>query len=91
MKVISFALSLAFNFDVYLLDELTATGDFAFKKKCKKAIKSLYAKSSFIIATHDLATLKQYCQRALIIHNKTITDYLDVEEALRQHKKNLNL
>jgi len=84
---VSFALSLAINFDVYLLDELTATGDAAFKKKCKTAIKSLYKKSSFIIATHDLTNLKEYCQRALLIHKKTISVYTDVEEALHQHKK----
>ena len=88
---VSFALSLAINFNVYLLDEVTATGDFAFKKKCKAAIQSLYKKSSFIIATHDLATLKQYCQRALLIHNRSIIDYSDVEEALRHHKRLLNL
>ena len=84
---VSFALSLALKFDVYLLDELTATGDAAFKKKCKTAIKSLYKKSSFIIATHDLTNLKEYCQRALLIHKKTISVYTDVEEALHQHKK----
>ena len=84
---VSFALSLAINFNVYLLDELTATGDAAFKKKCKEAIKSLYKKSSFIIATHDLNNLKEYCHKALLIHNKSITEYNDIEEALHQHKK----
>ena len=53
---LSFALSLAVDFNVYLLDELTATGDLALKK-CKEAINDLHKKSSFIIATHDLATL----------------------------------
>ena len=88
---LSFALSLAIDFNVYLLDELTATGDFAFRNKCSEAIQNLHKKSSFIIATHDLTTLKQYCQRALLIHNKTIIDYSDVEEALNHHKKLLTL
>ncbi len=88
---VSFALSLAIDFNVYLLDEVTATGDLAFKKKCKKAIQNLYNKSSFIIATHELTTLKKYCQRALLIHNKNIIDYSDIEEALLQHKKILNV
>ena len=70
---------------------MTATGDLAFKKKCSDAINDLHKKSSFIIATHNLATLKQYCQRALLIHNRTIIDYSDVEEALRHHKKLLSL
>jgi len=88
---VAFALSLAIKFDVYLLDEVTATGDLAFKKKCKKAIKSLHSKSSFIIATHNLANLKSYCQRALLIDNGTITEFDDVKEALNQHKINLNI
>ena len=32
---VSFGLSLAFKFDVYLLDEVTATGDMGFREKCK--------------------------------------------------------
>ena len=88
---VSFALSLAINFNVYLLDEVTATGDLAFKEKCKNAIKSLHKKSSFIIATHNLSKLKEYCNRALLLHNGSIIEYADVEEALNQHKKILNV
>ena len=32
---VSFGLSLAFRFDVYLLDEVIATGDLGFREKCK--------------------------------------------------------
>ena len=84
---VSFALSLAVDFDVYLLDEVTATGDLSFKTKCKEAIRSLYKKSSFIIATHNLTDLKEYCQRALLIHNKSIIEYSNVEDALNHHKE----
>ena len=88
---VSFALSLAIKFDVYLLDELTATGDSAFRNKCKNAIKSLYKDSSFIIATHNLNNLKEYCHRALLIHNRSIEEYSDVEEALNRHNNLLNV
>ena len=88
---VSFGLSLAVNFDVYLLDELTATGDYAFRKKCKEAIKALYKRSSFIIATHDLSNLKEYCNKAILINNRSIIEYSNVEEALMEHKKILSL
>ena len=38
---LKFAISLAFDFDVYLSDELTAVGDVSFKKKAKQAFADL--------------------------------------------------
>ncbi len=45
---VSFALSLAINFNVYLLDEVTATGDFAFKKNAKQ-LSNLYIKNQVLL------------------------------------------
>lgn len=55
---LAFALSMAFDFDYYLIDEVTAVGDLNFRKKCKKVLKQKLKKSNVIIASHNIETLK---------------------------------
>ena len=75
---VSFGLSLAFRFDVYLLDEVIAKGDIGFKAKCKEAIKNLKKNSSFIIASHNFPFLKANIDKAYILYNKGIKEYYDI-------------
>ena len=79
---ISFGLSLAFKFDVYLLDEVIAKGDAGFKSKCKKALKELRKTSSFIIVSHNYDFLKRNIDLAYLIDNQTLTAYKDVSKAI---------
>src|SRR3546814_12787342 len=59
---LQFALSLAFDFDVYISDEITAVGDAEFKKKAQKAFADLTGKSSLIMVSHGEGTLRQFCR-----------------------------
>ncbi len=86
---VSFGLSLAFKFDVYLLDEVTATGDLGFREKCKKALNELRKSSSFIIVSHNYDFLKKNIDKAFILSNKVLKEYNDVEIALKDIKKML--
>lgn len=84
---VSFGLSLAFRFDVYLLDEVIATGDLGFREKCKKALKELRKYSSFIIVSHNYDFLKKNIDKAYILRNKTLQKYDDVDLAFKDVKK----
>src|SRR3546814_9023392 len=65
---LQFALSLAFDFDVYISDEITAVGDAEFKKKAQKAFADLTGKSSLIMVSHGEGTLRQFCEAGIWIH-----------------------
>ena len=84
---VSFGLSLAFKFDVYLLDEVIAKGDLGFQQKCIKALKELKKDSSFIIVSHNFDFLKRNIDKAYIIHNKKLNEYDDVNLAFEDIKK----
>ena len=84
---VSFGLSLAFRFDVYLLDEVTATGDLGFREKCKKALNELRKYSSFIIVSHNYDFLKRNIDKAYILWNKTLKGYDDIDLAFKDVKK----
>ncbi|BDY97379.1 hypothetical protein MUTS15_60360 [Escherichia coli] len=44
---LGFGLSMAFKFDYYIVDEVTAVGDARFKEKCAQLFKERHKESSF--------------------------------------------
>ena len=84
---LTFALSMAFEFDFYLFDELGAVGDKNFKEKSAKAIKERVAKSKIILVSHSMANLKKQCDVGLLIHNKNIIKFDDVNDAINEYER----
>jgi len=79
---LAFGLSLAIEFDCYLVDELVAVGDARFSKKCDEELFSRRGDRAFIMASHDVNLVKRVCDRALIIENGQAKMFMDVSEAL---------
>jgi len=66
---LQFALSLAFNFDVFISDEVTAAGDANFRKKAADAFKNIVSQSSLIMVSHNELELKEFCQSGILIND----------------------
>ena len=64
---LGFGLSMAFKFDYYLVDEVTAVGDMRFKSKCLNVFNSKKEESCFIMVSHSLNSLKDYCDIAKVL------------------------
>ncbi|WP_287789631.1 MULTISPECIES: ABC transporter ATP-binding protein [Atlantibacter] len=80
---LGFGLSMAFKFDYYLVDEVTAVGDARFKQKCADLFNSRHKEASFLMVSHSLNSLKQYCDVALLIDRKSNTQlHNNLEEAI---------
>jgi capsular polysaccharide transport system ATP-binding protein len=84
---LSFGLSLAFEFDVYLSDEATSVGDRVFKEKASRAFKERVKNSSLIIVSHGEAILKELCQSGVLVENGTAYWFDDINEALIEYHK----
>ena len=84
---VTFGLSMAFEFDVYLIDEVTSAGDERFRKKSKEYLMEKQRKSDFIMVDHNLWGLKLHCDRALLLHNGNLIEFDSVEEGIAQHKE----
>lgn len=83
---LKFALSLAFEFDMYLVDELTAVGDAAFKAKSREAFKGLADRAGLIMVSHDERTLREYCSSGILLSGGQAVWYDDIEEALAAYR-----
>jgi len=79
---LAFALSLAIEFDCYLIDEIILVGDQNFHQKCYYELFEKRQDRAMILASHSLETVRSYCNRAVLIHGGEATTYDDVNLAL---------
>lgn len=79
---LAFGLSLAIEFDCYLIDELVAVGDARFQQKCQEELFQHRKDRAFMMASHDTSLVASYCDRALIIESGKAKIFEDVHEAV---------
>ena len=79
---LAFGLSLAIEFDCYLIDELVAVGDARFQRKCQEELFQHRAHRAFLMASHDVNLIASYCDKALIIESGRAKMFEDVQEAV---------
>lgn len=88
---VTFGLSMAFDFDVYLMDEVSSAGDERFRKRSRQRLEELNQKADFMLVDHNLWGLKFHCNRALLLHNGGLIEFDDLNEAIASHKRLLEL
>ena len=88
---LQFALSLAFDFDVYISDEVTATGDAAFLKKTTEAFEKLVDRAGLIMVSHGEATLRKFCTAGIWLHEGKAHWFDRLDDALKAYKKSLTV
>lgn len=79
---LAFGLSLAIEFDCYLIDELVAVGDARFQQKCQEELFQRRKDRAFMMASHDTAMVAHHCDRAIIIESGKCKIFEDVQEAV---------
>jgi capsular polysaccharide transport system ATP-binding protein len=78
----AFALSLAIDFDCYLIDEVIAAGDQRFQRRSHEELFEKRADRSLILASHSGEIIKSYCSSALILHRGRGKVFSDIDLAL---------
>jgi capsular polysaccharide transport system ATP-binding protein len=84
---LAFALSLAIEFDCYLIDEVIMVGDKDFQRKCKFELFEKRADRAMIIASHDMKTISNFCDRALVLREGLASYFDDVNAAISTYTK----
>ncbi|WP_020654750.1 ABC transporter ATP-binding protein [Massilia niastensis] len=86
---LQFAMSMAFDFDVYISDEVTSTGDAAFRSKANKAFKGLADRASLIMVSHSDSTLREFCTAGIWLHEGKAHWFDDIGDALKHYKESI--
>jgi capsular polysaccharide transport system ATP-binding protein len=86
LQRVAFGLSMAIDFDCYLVDEVMAVGDARFQKRCREEFEKRREKSDIILISHDMLTIRSFCDRAIVLENGRIHQFEDVSEAIEFYK-----
>jgi lipopolysaccharide transport system ATP-binding protein len=65
---LGFSVAAHVNPDILVIDEVLSVGDFAFQRKCVQKMNAiLHSGATLIFVSHDLKTVADLCQRALLL------------------------
>ena len=78
---LAFGVSMAFNFEFFLIDEVTAVGDAVFKKKSQAFFLERRKTATLIVVSHNMATINSLCDKMLVLHEGTLHDFGSNKEA----------
>ncbi|WBO22436.1 ABC transporter ATP-binding protein [Sphingomonas abietis] len=88
MARLAFGISLAIDFDCYLVDEVTAAGDDRFRQRCEEALHHRREAGTLLMISHDPHTLRAYCERGAVLHDGQLVFYDTIDEAIAVHTYN---
>jgi ABC-type polysaccharide/polyol phosphate transport system ATPase subunit len=78
---LAFSTMMEADADVLLIDEVLAVGDASFQQKCTDAFHEMKAKGkTIVLVTHAMATVEEYCDRAMLLDNGKIQEIGDPTE-----------
>lgn len=84
---VAFGLSLAFDFDYYLVDEAMSVGDAHFKAKATAAFRDRVDNAKIILVTHSMGQVRKMCDYVMLIDNGKIIAFEDVEAGIAAYMK----
>lgn len=83
---LAFAISLAIDFQCYLVDEITGAGDERFRERYHDALVQRRHSGTLVMVSHAPETLKAFCTSGAVLHNARLTFFSTVGEALDVHQ-----
>jgi capsular polysaccharide transport system ATP-binding protein len=84
---LAFGLSMAIEFDCYLIDEITSVGDVRFQKRCEDAFAHRRKNADLIMASHSMSTIKSYCSRGAVLVDGHLLMFDEVDKAIEVYNR----
>ena len=79
---LAFAISLAVDFDCFLIDEIVAVGDARFHAKCHNELFEKRKDRAMIIVSHDAGYMREHCDRAAVLVSGKLHNFDTGDNAL---------
>jgi capsular polysaccharide transport system ATP-binding protein len=84
---LAFGTCLAIDFDIYLIDEVTEIGDERFRRKCAAAFRERMNRSDIVMVTHNVRTIRQYCDQGAVLADGQLNLFSDLTAALSRYRQ----
>ena len=86
---LGFALSIAIEFDCFLIDESLVVGDARFHARCHEELFEKRRDRAFIIVSHDEGVIRDLCTRAAVLYQGRLIDFPSIDEAYAFYSRTL--
>ena len=84
---LAFSIAIRAHGDILILDEVLAVGDAAFQEKCNEYFSSLHGRQTVILVTHDMNSVRRFCDRAILIEKGEIVQDGNPEKVAAAYDK----
>ncbi|MDP2370553.1 ABC transporter ATP-binding protein [Rhodoferax sp.] len=78
---LAFAISMAVEFDCFLIDEIISVGDARFHAKCQQEMFEKRKDRAFIMVSHEAHNIREHCGRAGVLVDGKLHLFGDVDTA----------
>lgn len=86
---LAFGVSMGVAFDTYLVDEITAVGDAAFRTRSDALFKERMKHSGAVVVSHTMEQIRKLCDAVVVLENGKLHYFDDVDEGIRMHNANM--
>lgn len=84
---LAYGLSMAIEFECYLIDETLAVGDARFQTRCKRIFDHRRANADLIVVSHSMETIKEYCDHAAVLVDGQLMMFDAVDKAIEIYNR----
>ena len=83
---LAFSIAIRAQGDILILDEVLAVGDAAFQQKCNDYFRSLKGEQTVVLVTHAMTSVREFCDRAILLENGKIVEEGDPEKVAKAYE-----
>lgn len=86
---LAFAAAMGLSFDTYLVDEITAVGDAAFRERSRQVFLDRLGGAGVVFASHSIGMLREVCRAGAVLEAGRLHYCDDIAEAVERHLYNM--
>lgn len=78
---LAFAISMAVDFDCFLIDEVISVGDSRFHDKCRTELFEKRKTRAMVIVSHEVHNIREHCEKGCVLHHGKLHQFDNIDEA----------
>lgn len=82
---LAFALSIAIEFDCYLIDEVIMVGDSRFTERCRQELFEKRADRALVLVSHSMEVIRDVCTHSALLQDGKLVICNDVQESIDRY------
>jgi len=86
---LAFGVSMGIKFDTYLVDEITAVGDAAFRARSSEVFMDRMKKAGAVVVSHSMGQIRELCDSVAVLNNGQLSYFENIEEGIQAHNRNM--